>query len=200
MSAGKAAFDARLAQSTQNANILDYIYYDGGNTTPAASFDFDLLFFRAFEANDAFLIQERDGNTFFRVDPLGADGNVIPQANSLVFGGNTDASPEVSGASRARYDWNTGYTLSNYRSNQPIVFTVVLAGQFFEGTNIAPEDQIVYGFRVDNNGKADVKFFGLSDDPFDDNPINPLIPEPASFAFLLAGAAGIIAGLRRRRR
>ncbi len=201
VSAGKAAFDSRLAASTQNNNILEYIYYDGSNTTPAAAFDFDLLFVRAFESTDAFLIQERNGNTHFKVNALGADGNVIAGSNTLVFGGNTDENPEVNGDILTRYDWNTGYALSNYQSTQPIALTVVEVSQIFTGTEIAEQDQVVYGFRIDNNGNADVKFFGLSDDSFDNNPLNPLIiPEPASTGALAAFFALGFAGFLRRRR
>ena len=67
--------------------------------------------------------------------------------------------------------------------------------KFFEGTNVS--SQPVFGFRIDNNGGADVKFFGLSDDSFYNNPINPLlIPEPS--AALLCGM-GALALLRRKR-
>ena len=193
---GKAAFDAALTNTTQNNNILDYVYYDGNNTTPVANYDFDLLFQRGLEVTDAFLIQERDGNTYFKVEAIGADGNVIAGSNTLVFGGNTDADPESTGSSQQRYDWNSGYTLQNYQASQSIAFTVAETSVFFDGTSVLEEDQIVYGFRIDNNGNADVKFFGLSDDSFENNPISP-IPEPAVFSSLLGLAALLIATRRR---
>lgn len=195
---GKTTFDQALTQSTQNSNILNYVYYDGNNTTPSAAYDFDLLFLRAFNPSDAFLIQERDGNTFFGVDPLGADGNVIAGSNTLIFGGNTDLDPNSSGTRLTRYDWNSGYALNSYQSSQPFVFSVVESKQFFEGTSVALANQVVYGFRVDNNGNADVKFFGLSDDTFDNNPFNPLlIPEPSGiFCFVVAGIGFLV---KRRR-
>lgn len=189
---GKPEFDAALIATTQNSDILDYVYYDGSNPTPTAPFDFDLLFFRAFEASDAFLIQERWGNTYFAVDPLGADGNPIVGANKLVFGGNTDADPFNTGSAHERYDWDSGFGLGLYQSSQTIGFTVVEASMFFDDTSIDPEDQIVYGFRVKNEGNADVKFFGLSDDTFDNNPINPLIPEPSTSVCLLGGLGFIL--------
>jgi hypothetical protein len=202
-SAGKVAFDNSLAATTQNNDILDYIYYDGAGTTPSAAFDFDMLFKRGLEPNDAFLIQERNGNTYFKLNPLGADGNVIAGANTLVFGGTSDTAAgntaEEGGTPLTRYDWNSGYTLANYQEDQPIVFTVTETSLFFEGTSVAMEDQVVYGFRIDNNGNADVKFFGLSDDPFDNNPLNPIdaVPEPSAFAMLLGIAALLLTGRRR---
>lgn len=197
VSFGKAAFDAGLVASTQNSNLLNYIRYDGQNTTPTAAFDYDLLFQKAYQPTDAFLIQERDGNTYFGITPLGINGNPIPNANILFMGGNTDAAPESSGTRLTRYDWNTGITHSTYQSTQPFVFTVVEADEFFVGTSVPTADQIVYGFRIDNNGNADVKFFGLSDDTFDNNPNNPLlIPEPTT---MLTTTLGLLALLRRRR-
>ncbi len=197
VSLGKPAFDAGLVASTQNSNLLNYIRYDGQNTTPTAAFDYDLLFQKAYQPTDAFLIQERDGNTYFGITPLGINGNPIPNANILFMGGNTDAAPESSGTRLTRYDWNTGITHSTYQSAQPFVFTVVEADEFFVGTTVPTADQIVYGFRIDNNGNADVKFFGLSDDTFDNNPDNPLlIPEPTT---MLTTTLGLLALLRRRR-
>ena len=196
VSDGKAAFDAALTATTQNNNILDYIYYDGSvGTTPDAPYDYDMLFTRGLEASDAFLIQERNGNTFFRIDALGADGNVIAGANALVFGGTSDDQTEQGGTPLTRYDWNSGYA-STYDDDQPIVFTVAETSVFFAGTSVATSDQIVYGFRIDNNGNADVKFFGLGDDPFENNPPNP-VPEPSAFAGMLGVAALLLVARRR---
>lgn len=199
VSSGKAAFDAGLVASTQNSNLLNYIRYDGSNTTPAAAFDFDLLFQKAYEPTDAFLIQERNGNTVFRITPLGINGNPILNANTLYLGGNTDAMPEdvPQNLTSDRYQWNTGFANDVYQKTQPHYFSVFAATEFFAGTPVPTADQIVYGFRIDNNGNADVKFFGLSDDSFDDNPENPLlIPEPTT---VLTTTLGLLALLRRRR-
>jgi hypothetical protein len=198
VASGKSAFDAALIGSTQNSNLLNYVFYDGSNTTPAAPFDFDLLFYRSFLPTDAFLIQERDGNTFFAVTPLGPNGMPIAGANKLVIGGNSDANPESSGNAHSRYNWGSGYALKNYQSSQEMDFTVIEASTFFTGTNVNPADQVVYGFRVDNNGNADVKFFGLSDDSFDNNPINPVLVPEASSALMTVSGILFLAARRRR--
>ncbi len=199
-------FQAQLIASTQNNDITNYIYYDGPSAgTTVSGPDFDILFTKGLEVNDAVLIQERNGNTFFTLQPIGADGNVIADANTLVFGSiNGDAAPVVAdanGDTNTRYDWNTGFGVgANTTSavgNQPMAFTVASVEQFFVGTTVSLIDQIVYGFRIDNNGNADVKFFPLSEDTFENNPNNPQIPEPAA-AGLFGGLLVILAAYRRR--
>ena len=67
--------------------------------------------------------------------------------------------------------------------------------KFFEGTQASGP---VYGFRIDNDGEADVKLMGISANTFLDNPENPqLIPEPS--AFLITALAGLAIVLPRRR-
>lgn len=184
-----ADFENAVIGITQDADLMNFLYYDAASNLPGASTaDFDLIFRYSFQPTDYILVSERNGNTFFELTPLGADGEVIAGANTLRFGG-------AGGAAFAVYDWNSGYATSSYVSSQPQVFSVASAGKFFEGTAVTGE---IYGFRIDNNGDADVKFFGLSDDTFTNNPENPLfIPEPSTFFLSLIGMLSLV--LRRRR-
>jgi hypothetical protein len=186
------AFATSLAGITQDTDLLNYNFYDGVSGLPGSTTaDYDLLFAKGLGSDDFVLVSERDGNTFFTVVPLGADGSVIAGANSLRFGGPTTLGTHLA------YDWNSGYASSTYLSNQSFGFSVAKVDKFFEGTAIAP--QTVFGFRIDNNGEADVKFFGLSDNSFSNNPNNPnpLIPEPSS---LLLSAFSSLLLFRRQRR
>jgi hypothetical protein len=142
--------------------------------------DYDLLFQRGFKSDDYLLVSERWGNTYFTLTPLDSSGQVITGANTLRFGYPT-------GNAYTKYDWNSGYAAASYFNDQAMAFTVASVSKFFEGTQTTP--QTVFGFRVDNDGEADVKFFGLAS--------NQLIPEPSSA--LLTAIAGLIMALRRRR-
>lgn len=189
-----AGFSTALAGITQDTDLLNYSYYDGTANLPnSTTSDYDLLFARGFESNDFILVSERFGNTHFAVVPLDINGNAIAGANTLRFGG-----PTTLGAYQA-YDWNSGFASSSYISDQAFAFSVTKVDNFFKDTLLTP--QTVYGFRVDNNGEADVKFFGLSDSTFTNNPGNPLvpgsvIPEPSS---ALLSMLGLLAAFRRRR-
>jgi hypothetical protein len=72
-------------------------------------------------------------------------------------------------------------------SDQAMAFTVASAAKFFEGSQTAP--QTVFGFRVDNDGEADVKFVGFSG--------NSPIPEPSSALLSALSVLGLM--LRRKR-
>lgn len=184
-----SAFQTSLAGITQDTDLLNFNYYDGTSGLPDASTaDYDLLFTRGFESDDFVLVSERNGNTFFTIVPLDGAGQVIAGANSLRFGGGTTLGQHEA------YDWRSGYATETYLPTQDFGFSVASVEKFFEGTGIAA--QTVFGFRIDNNGDADVKFFGLSDNSFADNPINPAVPEPST---LLLSAASTLLLLRRRR-
>ncbi|MFD2257151.1 hypothetical protein ACFSSA_10715 [Luteolibacter algae] len=184
-----SAYATSLAGVTQDTDLLNYAFYDGVSNLPGSSTaDFDLHFAKGFEANDFVLVSERYGNTFFTIVPLDANGDVIAGANTLRFGG-----PATKGAYQA-YDWNSGYAAESYQASQAFGFSVASIGKFFEGS--AAAEQAVYGFRIDNNGEADVKFFGLSDNSFVDNPNNPTVPEPSVAIISMIGMTLL---LRRRR-
>lgn len=198
------AFADAVVGTTQDTNLMNYIYYDNSRDLPDSSTaDFDLLFRYGLSSEDHVLVSERWGNTFFELTALGADGEVIEGANVLRFGYPT-------GSAFTKYDWRTGYASASYQSSQDQAFTVASVTKFFEGTSITdPVDQIVYGFRIDNNGQADVKFLGLSDNTFTNNPENPLltgggsgvgaqIPSPAAVWAGLALVGGMT--MRRTRR
>lgn len=188
-----SAFSSSLAGITQDTDLLNYSYYDGsGNLPNSSTSDYDLLFARGFESNDFILVSERDGNTFFSVVPLDINGNVISGANTLRFGGATTLGTHLA------YDWNSGYASETYIDQQSFGFSVAKVDKFFENTQIS--SQTVFGFRIDNNGDADVKFFGLSDTSFANNPHNPgvlsTVPEPSTAVLSLLG---LLAAFRRRR-
>ena len=185
------AFATSLSGITQNTDLLNYNFYDSvGGLPGSTTADYDLLFAKGLGSDDFVLVSERDGNTFFSIVPIGADGSVIAGANALRFGGASTL------GTHQAYDWNSGYASSTYLSHQSFGFSVAKVDKFFEGTAVAP--QTVFGFRIDNNGEADVKFFGLSDNSFSDNPNNPnkLIPEPSSL--LLSAFASLLVFRRKR--
>lgn len=121
---------------------------------PAGIPDYDIQFVNPWHEADYILVMERWGNTFFELTPLDATGEPIAEANVLRFGYPT-------GTPYTLYDWNTGYANAIYETAQAYAFTVAKASKFFEGTTVPAQDRLVYGFRIDNDGEADVKFFGL---------------------------------------
>ena len=180
------SFKSALAGTTQDTDLLNYAFYDFVSHMPSAGVaDYDLLFQRGFKADDYLLVSERWGNTYFTLTPLDSSGQVITGANTLRFGYPT-------GDAYSKYDWNSGFAAASYVKDQAMAFSVASVAKFFEGTETKP--QTVFGFRVDNDGEADVKFFGLSGQPFTEN---PSVPEPSSA--LLAMLAGLGMLLRRKR-
>lgn len=150
--------DAMIESGSDN-NVLNYLFYDHSSNVPSGA-DFDIIWTKGWESNDFLLVGERNGNTCFALTPLDSTGAVISSAYKLQFG-------NCYGSVRAEYDWNIGYAPTNIQ-NQPMVFTVINMATF-------NTDKTIYGFRIDNTGDADPKFFGLSDVTFNDNPNNPMI-------------------------
>lgn len=146
---GSGGFEAAVNGQVGSLDLRDYIGYDSVNAavTGNAGHDFDVLFDAPLRNSDYLLVAERDGNTFFDLLPLDKQGNVIDGSNKVGFD--------------STYGWNTGYAPSN-QTAQPMFFTVM----DISGFGVVTEDEPIYGFRIDNDGEADVKFFGLSDDPF----------------------------------
>ncbi len=162
---GVPAWEAAMQNMVVSRNALNYLFYDGSSNIPAGA-DFDIYWAKALTNDDNLVVSERNGNTNFNIVPLDINGNVITSARELRFG-FTDGAQSSDG--NKKYDWNIGYGSLGRNANQPQYFSVIDVELF--NTN-----QPIYGFRIDNNGNADVKFYGLSDNTYDDNPTNPLVP------------------------
>jgi LruC domain-containing protein len=160
------AFLDKLSLLVTDANIRSKVWYDNPGNLPCNTLppdcttqDFDIQFSRGFLPEDYMLVGERWGNSTFSLRALDANGNEI--GSTLTFGGG-------GGGAYQKYDWNTGYSMT-YQSGQAMAFTVIPASLFNAG-------QTVFGLRIFNSvDQADVKFFGLSDNTFDDNPVNPSV-------------------------
>lgn len=187
---GLEAFATAVAATTTNADLRNFTYYDFLSAPPTAGVpDYDLVYVRAMKPDDYVMVSERFGNTYFEMTPLKADGTPIAGANVLRFGGS-------GGAAYSVYDWNSGYAAAGNTPSQAQAFSVASVSKFFEGTSVTPGP--VYGFRIDNDGEADTKILIVSDNPFEDNPLNPqLVPEPS--AFLMSAGAVFCMMFRRRR-
>lgn len=146
---GTAGFEAAVTDALQSLDLRDYLGYDAvsNEVTDNTGHDFDIVFEAPLRNSDYFLVAERNGNTFFDLLPLDKQGNVIDGSNKVGFD--------------STYGWNTGYAPSN-QTAQPMFFTVMS----ITGFGVDTEEEPIYGFRIDNDGEADVKFFGLSDEPF----------------------------------
>jgi len=157
-------WEPAMEQVVNSRDLVEFLYYDGVSNIPSGD-DFDILFVKGLQADDYVVVGERNGNTYFTVTPLGADGNPITTGRKLRYGFVNGTS---SGNGTLKYDWDIGLGPSNYPA-QTMNFTVVDAALFDTG------GLPIFGFRIDNNGEADVKFFGLSENSYADNPSNPLI-------------------------
>jgi hypothetical protein len=143
-----AGFQSAVDRVLGSMDLRDYLAYDtlsspGSGWNP----DFDVLFEAPLRNSDYLLVSERLGNTFFDLVALDKQGN--------------DLGGDVVGFDSA-YRWNSGFAPSN-QPTQPMWFTVIDIERF----GVDTEDEPIYGFRVDNDGEADVKFFGLAPDPFE---------------------------------
>lgn len=140
----------RVESVLGSTDLRDYLdLHFAADDPPFASFepDFDFFFQNPLDNGDYVLITERHGNTFFDLEPLDTDGNLIPSAKRLVVD--------------APYGWNTGYAPSD-QAGQPQWFTVIDVDSFEVRTDRTP----IGGFRINNDGGADVKFFALADEAF----------------------------------
>lgn len=191
---GLAAYAEAVAATSLDTDLRNYQFRDNlspGPTTAGTS-DFDLLFLRALKPDDYLMVTERWGNAFFTMTALMEDGTPYPMANTLHLGLMDGIIFSPTGYQA--YDWNTGYAPANVAS-QAQAITVFSVRKFFEGTNLNPAP--VYGVRIDNDGEADIKIVGASNNTFSDNPYNPqVVPEPSAISLALLGAACL---LRRRR-
>lgn len=153
-----AAFETAIDDMCSDSSLLHMLVYDRTSNIPNGN-DFDINWQRGLTNDDFIVLGERNGNSFFTIIPLDQDGNIIAGADYIQF--------------RSRYDWNTGFAPSNV-NDQPMHLSVVKVDQF--NTNVP-----VHGFRIDNNGEADIRFFMMGDNTFDDNPGSSLPIELVSF-------------------
>lgn len=168
---GVVAWEEAMQDMVNSRNALHYLYYDGVSGIPSGD-DFDILFKKALTDDDHLVVSERFGNTFFTVTPLDINGNPITSARKLRFGfvqGPNNGGGSTTGNGSRKYDWNIGYGSAGQNGSQPQYFSVVDV-ELFNSTSP------IYGFRIDNNGEADVKFYGIADNTFIDNPTNPIVP------------------------
>lgn len=185
--AGLAAFTSALEATASNFDLRNFCFYDfvtPGFPTPSVP-DYDILYTQPLAITDYLLVSERNGNTYFEVTPLKQDGTPFEFANKLLFGGS-------GGPPYTVYDWNSGFAAAGNAPDQAQAFSVASAGKFFEGTSETPGP--IYGFRIDNDGQADVKMVVISNTSFE----NRLIPEPS--APLLGMVAGLLFIFKRSRR
>ncbi len=184
---GLAAYTAALESTASDFDLRNFAYYDyvpSGSPTSGVP-DYDILYAQPMAPTDYLLVSERNGNTYFEVTPLKQDGTPYEFANKLLFGG-------PGGAPYTVYDWNSGFAAAGNFPDQAQAFSVASASKFFEGTTETPGP--IYGFRIDNDGEADVKMVVISNTPFEGR----LVPEPSTF--LLGLGAGLIFVFKRNRK
>jgi len=149
---GKAdQFAHEIEKSLTSTNLRDYIDYAGGTRELYDSdFDFDVSF-SPLTNDDYLVVMERFGNSTFDLRPLDANGELIPGGNRLVF--------------RA-YSWNTGHAPSD-QPGQAMFFSVIDIEKFGVDTDL----NSISGFRVNDDGGADFKFFTIGSESFEDREV-----------------------------
>ena len=153
-----------LAQTYTNGDLVNYLRVDGTNLQPS----WDVIYNEALNTDDYLIFEERDGNTTFTIDVLDDTGNLIAGANTLSFDGNS-------------YQWSIGYSnIDDPNGAQSQVLGVIEFDLFNTSTPIG-------GFRVNNTGNADFKFFVGS----------LAIPEPGTGGSILL--ISLLGWARRRR-
>jgi PEP-CTERM motif len=175
---GLSAFSIALASTFSNSNLRNFSYYDFLSTSPTFGVpDYDVLYTAPMMPGDYLLI-------------AGMDGLPIPSTNDLLFGGLPTDAPN--GQAYSTYQWNSGYAAAGNFPTQAQAFTALSALKFFEGTGITPVP--IKGFRIDNDGEADVKIMIMSETSFE----NRVIPEPSTF--LMGLGAGLMFVFSRTRK
>ena len=157
-------FISSLEQMHANGDLMNYLRVDGGNFTP----QWDIQYSLPISSNDYLVVEERNGNTTFTVEALDINGDLISAADSLAFSGSS-------------YQWSIGLANSaDPNSDQPQVLSVIDFDLFNTSTPI-------YGFRINDTGNADFKFF-----------VATAVPEPSSAAWLAMFAIACVSRRRRR--
>jgi hypothetical protein len=150
--AGTAAFEAAAERVFASADLRDYIRSDA-QVPPGSDWgaDYDVLFSAPLTTDDHLLMTERHGNAPFRLLALDTAGAPVEGAEPV----------EVN----APYAWNTGYAPTE-QPDQPVHLSVVHVAAF------APAGSTIGGFRVDNDGEADINL----------TPLAPGLPAPVPTA------------------
>ncbi len=171
-----------------SADMNSLLAHDSGGSL--GPYDYDVRFSTPLTQNDFVLVAERNGNTYFELIPLDINGNVITGANILRFGFPT-------GTAHTRYDYRTGIIpagdagIGNGASGQDQAMSIAPTTLFFNNNfgkpNASASTQDIYGFRVNNDGQADILVFGLEP-----------VPEPGTILFSLV-LIGLVGGTLARR-
>lgn len=157
-------FISSLEQMHANGDLMNYLRVDGGNFTP----QWDIQYSLPISSNDYLVVEERNGNTTFTVEALDINGTLIADSDLLAFSGSS-------------YQWSIGLAnTADPNNSQPQVLSVIDFDLFGTSTPI-------YGFRINDTGNADFKFF-----------VATAVPEPSSAVALAIFAMTF--GCRRRRR
>lgn len=163
-------FLTELANVHSTGDLVQYLRVDSTTVEPVWTIEYDA----SFSSTDYLIIEERNGNTTFEVSALDANGNVIAGSDTLAFNSGS-------------YQWDTGLVNAlDPFDNQTQVASVVSFDLF--GT-AAP----VHGFRIENTGRADFKFFIGSTSV-------SVVPEPTSLALMGMMSIPFVCHRRRRRR
>ncbi len=145
--AGDEEFRDELGQALSSPDLRYYLNYGKPKRkNPENFFHFDMSFAPIYNT-DFLVVGERNGNSTFALTPLDGDGQVIPGSSTVEFDS---------------YQWNTGYAPNDY-GNQPFFLDVVDVQEFGVDTRTTP----IRGFRVTNTDGADIKFYTISDTPFE---------------------------------
>ena len=192
-SSNTASYASAVAATSMDRNLRNYNFHDLSIPLPyPTGVDCDLLFAKALNPADFLVVSERWGNSSFQLLALAADGNPMAGGNLLRLGGS--ATNVMQGYTV--HDWNTGYASASNVPDQAQALTLFSITKFFEGSGLA--QQAVYGLRIFSTDGADVKFLGISNNTFDDNPDNPqVVPEPSVLWGFMIGA--LVLGFVRRR-
>jgi len=141
-------FEGALERVFDSADLRDYL--DHGVLVPAASSfspDYSVMFDNPLDNDDFIIAIDRDGDDEFILEALDVNGDVISNSDAVRVQPN--------------YRWNTGYAPSD-QTDEGMWLTVFDVEKFNTTTSLTP----IYGFRVDNDGGAELKIIGASDDVF----------------------------------
>jgi len=146
--AGTSGFVSALERVFDGADLRDYL--DHGALSPAASSfspDYTVMFDNPVDNDDYIIAIDRDGDDEFMLEALDVNGDVISNSDAVRVQPN--------------YRWNTGYAPSD-QTDEAMWLTVFDVERFNTTTSLTP----IYGFRVDNDGGAELKIIAASDEAF----------------------------------